>query len=185
MGKRWKVRKSSVAWAGAGLVACGGAWAQQANGLPPVAGAAANGMVASGASAGGVSPFPPSTPAASVSPPQAATAPLVLGLEAGARSWSHGIAPRWTADLKPRDDGVPAVSIVTLPAEQIPGSAPRRAHHALSVRSETSRQALRSLGLDVTECATRFRMPTRMRQSAQGGDSTLDAQAQVSWACRF
>lgn len=166
------------------LLACAGhALAQtQATGPTPAAASAA-GMLTPSAVA---EASPPAAATTAMEVPVSQTpGGLVLGMGSGSRTWTHGTALRWSAETAARRDLLPALSIVTLPPEQTPGRAPGRAHHALSVRSEMPRQALRSLGLDVTECATRFRMPTRLRQDAPGGDTTLDAQAQVSWACRF
>lgn len=184
MGKQWNRQVGRGAWRGLALVASiSSSWAQGLPGAQAADAVAVNGMVASGAGAGALArPALPVPPPASVdTAPQA----LVLHLDDGPRARSRGLAPRWTSETRLRDDTLPAVSIVTLPPDVMPGRTPGRAHHALSVRSETPRQALRSLGLDVTECATRFRLPTRLRQDSPGGDTTLDAQAQVSWACRF
>lgn len=102
----------------------------------------------------------------------------------------HGISRR-AAPLLPyaggarRDESVPLVSVVTLPVEPRPGRPPGRNHHALSLRHEGSTQALRSMGFDVTDCATRVRFPSSFHQSSANAEAAFEASAQVSWLCRF
>jgi len=84
---------------------------------------------------------------------------------------------------RPRSDRGFGVSVVELPAEGPPGvrSRPR---HALSINSETPQKMLRSIGIEATDCATRFRMPTKVQRDAYGG-SSVNVQAQLGLACRF
>ena len=42
---------------------------------------------------------------------------------------------------------------------------------------------LRSLGLDASHCATRLRLPSKLRRDGEGVN--LDVQAHVGLACRF
>ena len=58
-----------------------------------------------------------------------------------------------------------------------------RPHHALSIPSETPRRLLRSIGVDATECATRVRLPTRLRPA--GGGLRADVQGQLLFSCRY
>lgn len=73
--------------------------------------------------------------------------------------------------------GVVEVQATTL----LPG--PRRPHHALSIASESPRHLLRSIGIEATDCSTRFRLPTKLRQF--GGAVQADVQGQLLLACRF
>lgn len=107
-----------------------------------------------------------------------------------AMSWS---TPRpqsqWAAraaeDLRP----VPAAmssshfSVVELPSQTIPGTRAPRPQHALSIRSESPQRMLRSIGIEASECATRLRMPSKLKQD--GGGLSLSVQAHVGLACRF
>lgn len=75
------------------------------------------------------------------------------------------------------------LSIVELPAEGVPG-ARTRPRHALSISSDTPRRMLRSMGIEATDCATRFRMPTKLRRDADGG-SNIEVRATLGLACNF
>jgi hypothetical protein len=75
------------------------------------------------------------------------------------------------------------VRVLELAAQGPPGSAPRRAHHALSIRSDAPRSMLRSIGVPASDCATRVRMPSSLHQTSSGAD--LEVQAQVGLSCRF
>ena len=122
------------------------------------------------------------------SEPQAsASQPLLIGVDLHTPWRSpRSAVPLWARDAASLNSSrPPMVTIVTLPPEPVPGRPPGRSHHALSISNESSKQALRSMGLAVSDCATRFRLPTRFRQNAPGTATTLDAQAQVSWVCHF
>ena len=82
------------------------------------------------------------------------------------------------------DERPPWVSIVTLPPEPTLGP-PGRSHHALSLRSEGSTRALRSMGFDVIDCTTRLRFPSRFRLRSVNAEGGFEAAAQLSWQCRF
>jgi hypothetical protein len=83
-----------------------------------------------------------------------------------------------------RQDSAFKLSIVELPRHDLPGAGrPRRAHHALSVSSETPQRMLRSIGVEATDCATRFRLPTKLRQDRDG--SSVEMRAHLGLACRF
>jgi len=75
------------------------------------------------------------------------------------------------------------LSVVELPPENIPGTPPRRAHHALSVSTDAPKPLLRGLGFEPSECATQFRMPSQVSQAR--GVLAVDMQAQVRLGCRF
>lgn len=77
------------------------------------------------------------------------------------------------------------VKVVELPREGAPiGPPPKRAHHALSIGMEGPKQMLRGLGLDATECAGRFRMPSKLGRKSDGS-TQVDIAAQVGMACKF
>ena len=92
------------------------------------------------------------------------------------------------ADAEPenaeREAAASPVRLVELPPDGLPGLAGQRRHHALSVRSELPERMLRSIGVEASECATRFRAPSKLRQEAGGGTSVV-VQAQIGLACRF
>jgi hypothetical protein len=75
------------------------------------------------------------------------------------------------------------LAIVELPSEAAPGtrSRPRR---ALSVPSESPRLFLRSIGIEASECATRFRLPTKLKRDVESGTS-VQVQAHLGLACSF
>lgn len=80
-----------------------------------------------------------------------------------------------------------AITVIELPASTngLPGGR-QRAHHALSIATDAPKPFLRSLGLDVTECSMRLRMPSRItpsRESAAG--VRVEIQAQAGLGCRF
>lgn len=84
---------------------------------------------------------------------------------------ASGPAPRW--------------SVVEFRAPQVPGFAPGRVHHALSVRSEWTARQLRGIGLEVSDCTAQFRMPTRFRQQSANAEAGFEMQAQVRLSCRL
>ncbi|WP_421885075.1 hypothetical protein [Methylibium sp.] len=99
-------------------------------------------------------------------------------------------SPSWPARAQTelrdttRQDGALKLSIVELPRADVPGAGrPRRAHHALSMSSETPQRMLRSIGVEATDCATRFRLPTKLRQDRDG--SSVEMRAHLGLACRF
>lgn len=74
------------------------------------------------------------------------------------------------------------IGIVELPPQSVlPG--PQRPHHALSFASEPPRRLLHSIGIDASECTTRVRLPTRIRQV--GNSISAEVQGQVQLGCRF
>ena len=50
----------------------------------------------------------------------------------------------------------------------LPGAGRQRTHHALSLATDAPKPLLRSLGLDATDCALHFRLPSRIVPSPQG-----------------
>jgi len=77
------------------------------------------------------------------------------------------------------------IQVVELPREGAPiGPPPKRAHHALSIGMEGPKQMLRGLGLDATECAARFRMPSKLSRRTDGS-AQIDVMAQVGMGCKF
>ncbi len=80
---------------------------------------------------------------------------------------------------------LPEIKLVELPREpSVIGPPPKRAHHAISVGMEAPKQFLRSMGLEATECATRFRLPSKLGKS-QNGDTTLEVSAHLGLGCKF
>lgn len=96
--------------------------------------------------------------------------------------WAARMAEEWRAAPPPADT---RVRIVELPPEGLPGTAgAQRVRHALSVRSEAPQRMLRSLGVDASDCSTRLRVPTKLRQGS-GGGIDVAVRAHVGLACRF
>jgi hypothetical protein len=80
---------------------------------------------------------------------------------------------------------LPTIQVVELPREPtVIGPPPKRAHHAISVAMDAPKQFLRSMGLDATECATRFRLPSRLGKN-QNGDTTVEVSAHLGLGCKF
>ncbi|WP_099860613.1 hypothetical protein [Roseateles chitinivorans] len=78
-----------------------------------------------------------------------------------------------------------AIQVIELPREGAPiGPPPKRVHHALSIGMEGPKQMLRGLGLDATECAGRFRMPSKLNRKGDGS-TQVDVSAQLGMACKF
>lgn len=82
-----------------------------------------------------------------------------------------------------REPGQPRLSVVEIEPDFRPGLVPRRAHHALKMRAEWPRAALRSMGLAAAECTTQFRMPSSLAPTR--GGFTVDLRAQLRLACSF
>ncbi len=76
----------------------------------------------------------------------------------------------------------PRLSVVEVEPERLPGMAPGRAHHALRMRAEWPRAALRSMGIATAECTTQFRMPSSL---GRGGSFSIEVQAQLRLSCRY
>ncbi|WP_431265068.1 hypothetical protein ACQ859_06405 [Roseateles chitinivorans] len=77
------------------------------------------------------------------------------------------------------------IQVVELPREGAPiGPPPKRAHHAVSIGMSGPKQMLRGLGLDATECAARFRMPSKLSRKGDGS-SQIDITAQLGMGCKF
>lgn len=75
--------------------------------------------------------------------------------------------------------------VIELRPEGVPlGPPPKRHHHALSMSTEAPKRLLRGLGLDATDCATRFRMPSKL-QRGRDGSVNVELSAQLGMACRF
>jgi hypothetical protein len=76
-----------------------------------------------------------------------------------------------------------AVQVVELPAEGGPLSAKRK-HHALSFQTPAISRTLNQWGLEGADCSTRLRLPSKLRQSRQGGVD-VNIEAQIALSCRF
>jgi hypothetical protein len=78
----------------------------------------------------------------------------------------------------------PSFAVVELPADQVPGvGTPGRRHHALSLRFRGAERAMRSWGVNTSECSAQVRMPAKLDQVQ--GTSSLNATAQVRLSCRM
>ena len=89
----------------------------------------------------------------------------------------HAAALRTPVFAAAQQDGL---ALVELPAEPAAGATMlRRPRHALRVRSDIAESAMRSLGLDASECAMLFRMHSRAEGSA------LVLKPQMHLNCRF
>jgi len=102
----------------------------------------------------------------------------------------HGPVLRPRPPLRPIERPTPGrgsealwgVGVVELPSQSmLPGV--HRPHHALNIPSDSPRRLLRSIGVDATECATRVRLPTQLKQA--GGGLRADVQGQLLFNCRF
>ncbi len=121
-------------------------------------------------------------------PPPARATPLslkasVAALRARMQPWRSSSSDNAPDALALRTG--PNIQVIELPREgaQI-GPPPKRAHHALSIGMEGPKQMLRGLGLDATECAGRFRMPSKLNRKGDGSTS-VDISAQLGMACKF
>ncbi len=77
------------------------------------------------------------------------------------------------------------IQVVELPREGVSiGPPPKRAHHALSIGMAGPKQMLRGLGLEATECAARFRMPSKLSRKGDGS-AQIDITAQLGMGCKF
>lgn len=77
-------------------------------------------------------------------------------------------------------------TVIEVPGTTLPGLGQGRQHHALSIATDAPKPLLRSLGLDATDCAVRFRLPTRIKPARESSTGMqLDVQAQAGLGCRF
>jgi len=74
------------------------------------------------------------------------------------------------------------VSVVELPPQGAQ-LGPQRRHHAISFAAEGPKEFLRSLGLDATDCSTRIRFPSRLRQTNLG--IKAEVSGQVQFGCNY
>ncbi len=77
-----------------------------------------------------------------------------------------------------------SLRVIELPDDSPPGARSRRPHHALSWRNDTLSHSLDDLGLANAQCRNRVRLPSRLRQSPNGG-SAVQVQLQVAVSCSF
>jgi hypothetical protein len=114
------------------------------------------------------------------------TCPLLLCCSlAGVRAANDAVPPP-VAAVPPPARSIVTVIELTSPWAGLPGVSRERAHHALSLATDAPKPLLRSFGLDVSECALRLRLPSRLspsRESAAG--LRLDVQAQAGLGCKF
>lgn len=132
-------------------------------------------------------PVPPSSAeAAPASSPSASWLSLrprfSMRLPMSAQDWRSAAA---ATESRFKALSLPDIKLVELPREpSVIGPPPKRAHHAISVGMEAPKQFLRSMGLEATECATRFRLPSKLGKS-QNGDTTLEVSAHLGLGCKF
>jgi hypothetical protein len=129
----------------------------------------------------GVLTLAASAPVAADEGEEAAHAAAAPAARAGPLRVAPAVASPWT--MRPVRAGAAwGIGVVEMPATTpLPG--PRRPHHALSIASESPRHLLRSIGIEATDCSTRFRLPTKLRPF--GGGVQADVQGQLLVACRF
>lgn len=87
-----------------------------------------------------------------------------------------------TWGTRPPPAVTPRFSVVEVEPERLPGMAPGRAHHAVRMRAEWPRAALRSMGITTAECTTQFRMPSSL---GRNGGFSIEVQAQMRLACSY
>ncbi|MBB3195544.1 hypothetical protein [Roseateles terrae] len=132
-------------------------------------------------------PVPPSSaeaaPASSPSASWLSLRPhLSMRLPMSAQDWRSAAA---ATESRFKSLSLPEIKLVELPREpSVIGPPPKRAHHAISVGMEAPKQFLRSMGLEATECATRFRLPSKLGKS-QNGDTTFEVSAHLGLGCKF
>ncbi len=79
----------------------------------------------------------------------------------------------------------PSITIVDMPPDSTPAlNVARRPHHALRMRSEMAQNALRSFGVDASECAMLLRVHSKLASTGAGAGS-LVVSPQMHLACRF
>jgi hypothetical protein len=77
-----------------------------------------------------------------------------------------------------------SLRVIELPDEAPPGARARRPHHALTWRNDTLSRSLDEMGLANADCRNRLRLPSRLRQSPNGG-AAVQVQLQVAVSCSF
>jgi hypothetical protein len=77
--------------------------------------------------------------------------------------------------------------VITLPPDNAALPIGRqRQHHALDIATDAPRSALRSLGMDASDCSVRLRLPSRLTPATgPSASARLDIRAQAGLACRF
>ena len=140
-------------------LAAAAAWAQEAESGPGSEVAMASAMPAA------------ASPPAPVPPPEVAP---------WRRPDPGFVAGTWATS--PPAAKTPGFSVVEVEPEQLPGAAPGRPRHALKMRTEWPRAALRSMGFAAAECTTLFRMPSSL---GRGGGFSVEFRAQMRLTCRY
>ena len=148
---------------------------------PPDLAAVDASLVAAVAAASAPDPeSPPPSPRPTVT---AIKPPTLAELRARLQPWRNG--PNSSDRDSPALRSGLDIRVIELPREGAPlGPPPKRAHHALSIGMDGPKQMLRGLGLDATECAGRFRMPSKLNRKGDGSTS-VDISAQLGMACKF
>lgn len=121
-------------------------------------------------------------------PPAAlpASAPAIDAYPAVSSISRFATITRWSAEAKAANRSAfdsMAIRVIELPGSGGPGSVPGRRHHALSIRTETPQRMLRMMGVEASDCAAHMRMPSRLKQTRDGVQASIEAQ--VGFACAF
>jgi len=189
---RW--RRTAAAAALGAVCACTGAIAQSSQSAHPATEQDADHLVdvpavaLASAAAPANAPTAPSPAASEPGTANASRAPL--SLHASLAALRSRMQP-WQSSSSANANGGAMlhqglnVQVIELPREGAPiGPPPKRAHHALSVGMDGPKQFLRGIGLDATECAGRFRMPSKLGRKGDGS-TQVDIAAQLGMACKF
>jgi hypothetical protein len=106
---------------------------------------------------------------------------VLAAVGAAASADDRGPAPAASAATR-------TITVIELPPPSagLPGAGRQRSHHALSLATDAPKPLLRSLGLDATDCALHFRLPSRIVPSRDAGiGARLDVRLQAGLGCRF
>jgi hypothetical protein len=115
-----------------------------------------------------------------------ASAPAIDASPAVSSMSRFATITRWSAEAKaahpPTFDSM-AIRVIELPGSNGPGALPTRRHHALSIRTETPQRMLRMMGVEASDCAAHMRMPSRIKQTREGVQASIEAQ--LGFSCAF
>jgi hypothetical protein len=115
-----------------------------------------------------------------------ASAPAIDAYPAVSSISRFATITRWSAEAKAANRSAfdsMAIRVIELPGSGGPGSVPGRRHHALSIRTETPQRMLRMMGVEASDCAAHMRMPSRIKQTRDGVEASIEAQ--LGFSCAF
>jgi hypothetical protein len=115
------------------------------------------------------------------SEPRATAVPPALSASAVEGDAAGGLRAGW---LQRRSAALSSLRVIELPDESPPGARARRPHHALTWRNDTLSRSLDDMGLTNADCRNRVRLPSRLRQSPDGG-AAVQVQLQIALSCSF